>query len=57
MALASTGVPAPERQAVDHSPMGRPQTLASPAPRRNRRAAVLHLFAALGEITPPTAAA
>jgi hypothetical protein len=38
-------------------PMSRPQTLGSPAQRRNHRAAVLDLFAALGEVTPPTAAA
>jgi hypothetical protein len=37
--------------------MGRLQTRGSPATRRNHRAAVLDLFVALGEITPPTAVA
>jgi hypothetical protein len=37
--------------------MGRLQTLASPATRRNHRAAVLDVLAAFGELTPPTAAA
>jgi hypothetical protein len=37
--------------------MGRPQTLGSPATRQNHRAAVLDLFVALGEVTPPTAVA
>jgi hypothetical protein len=38
-------------------PTGKPQTLGSLAPWRNHRAGVLGLFVALGEVTPPTAAA
>ena len=51
------GVPVPKRQAAHRWPDGQAQTLGSPAPWRNHRAAVLGLFVALGEVTPPTAAA